>query len=119
MREAAAVRIEAQAKAGEILRLMKERGERDSGQGGDRRSQLQAVTVIPGGLAVPATLADLGASKIESSRWQAVAAVAPEVRQDYVETVKEDGGEVTTAGLMRFELERREEERRKLAPKPS
>jgi protein gp37 len=86
--EAAAIRIEAQAKAGEILREMRERGDRAE-QGGDR-AKSQA-----------ATLDDLGVTKSDSSRWQRVADVPEPTRRKYVEETKATGGEVTTAGLLR------------------
>lgn len=87
--DAAAVRIEAQAKAGEMLREMAQRGERaKGGEAGRRESQ-------------PVTLDGLGVSKMESSRWQQVAAVPPEVRQEYVDETKAARGEVSTAGLLR------------------
>ena len=47
------------------------------------------------------TLPDLGVSRMESSRWQRVAAVPSERRAAYVEETKAAGGEVSTAGLLR------------------
>jgi hypothetical protein len=90
--DAAAVRIEAEAMAGEILRDMKEHGQRHAGQGGDQRSRLRADTV---------TLKELGVSKSESKRWQGIAAIPVEVRTAYVEATKDEHGEVSAAGLMR------------------
>ncbi len=90
--DAAALRIEAQAKAGELLRAMADSGRRDRGLGGDRRSQSQPATVH---------LATLGVTKSESSRWQQVATVPADARFSYVEETKAAGGEVTTAGLLR------------------
>ncbi len=94
--DAAALRIEAQAKAGELLRAMAERGERDLGGGGDRRSRSRAATV---------NLAALGVTKSESSHWQQVAAIAVDVRQAYVAKTRAARGEVTTAGLLRAAAE--------------
>lgn len=86
--DAAAVRIEAQAKAGELLHELRDRGEIVR-HGGDRaRSQA-------------ATLLDLGISKSDSSRWQQVAAIPSEQRASYVEETRAAGGEVSTAGLLR------------------
>jgi hypothetical protein len=52
----------------------------------------------------PATsLADFGVSKSESSRWQRIASVPPEVRGEYVEETKAAGGEVSTDGLTRHD----------------
>jgi hypothetical protein len=89
--DAAAVRIEAQAKAGELLGRMSESGERHA-QRGDHVSESQAAT---------RSLSDLGVSKSDSFRWQQVAAVPPAVRQEYVDATTAALGEVSTAGLLR------------------
>jgi hypothetical protein len=52
-----------------MLRISAEKGERDTGKGGDRRSRYQADTVKP------VKLADIGVTKSESSRWQKLAAL--------------------------------------------
>jgi hypothetical protein len=88
--DAAAVRIEAQAKAGELLKRMAEHGER--ARTGDRQ---------PGRESRAATLGELGVSRSDSSRWQQVADVPEDVRQEYVEETKAAHGEVSTAGLLR------------------
>src|SRR5215472_8733690 len=90
--DAAAVRIEAQAKAGELLREMKQRGElaRRGQTKQDRMSQRATFG-----------LADLGVSRSESSRWQQVAAVPAEVRAEYVEETKAAGEEISTDGLLK------------------
>ncbi len=85
--DAAAVRIEAQAKAGELVRQMAERGERDRGD--DRRSGSHRATV---------NLDSLGVTKSEASRWQEVAAVPADTRQAYLEETKAAGAEITTSG---------------------
>ncbi len=102
-REAAVLRIEAQARAGELLREMTERGERDRGQGGDRRSGSHDATV---------NLAALGITKSESSRWQRLAAVQADVRRAYVEKAKSGGQHITISGLLRFAGARRDENAR-------
>lgn len=61
-----AVRIEAQAKAGELLREVRERGDMaDRGQRKQDRTSQRATS----------TLDDLGVTRSESSRWQQVADV--------------------------------------------
>jgi hypothetical protein len=87
--DAATIRIEAQAKAGELLAQMRESGERaKGGEAGRRESQ-------------PVTLGELGIGRMESSRWQQVAAVPPDVRAEYVEETRAAKGEVSTDGLLK------------------
>lgn len=84
------MRIEAQAKAGELLREMRDQGTL-AGRG-DRKSVSQTEFK---------TLPDIGIDENQSRRWQQVASVPPPVRQEYVERAKADRDEVTTAGLLR------------------
>jgi hypothetical protein len=58
--------LRAERKAGEMLKDMADKGERDKGQGGDRKSPYQPDRVI---------LADLDIRWPQSSRWQQIAAV--------------------------------------------
>ena len=88
-REAAVLRIEAQARAGELLREMAERGERER-RGGDRAKSHDA------------TLPGLGITKSESSRWQRLADVPADVRRAYAEEARANDAEVTIAGLLRI-----------------
>lgn len=83
---AAEVRIRAERRAGELLRVMARQGERDPGKGGDRKSRSQRETV---------KLSDLSITKTQSSRWQALAAV-PE--KDFESALK--GGKPSTSGIL-------------------
>lgn len=87
---AAAIRLEAEAKAGELLVRMKATGER--AREGDNQRYSQAATT---------SLADIGVTPDESSRWQAVAAVPPDERAAYVAGAQQRDEEVTRAGLLR------------------
>jgi hypothetical protein len=110
--DAAAVRIEAQAKAGELLREMGERGERAARGRPEKRSHTATFSEDPAGSAsanhdegqpqaARPSLASLGVSKSESSRWQRIASVPPEVRAGYVEEMKTAGDEISTDGLLK------------------
>lgn len=60
----AEIKVRAEIKCGELLKDMAQRGERDRGNGGDRKSHGQPVTV---------KLADLGIDAKESERFQRAA----------------------------------------------
>jgi len=61
------IKICAARRAGEMLKDMAKKGERDRGRGGDRKSQ--------GTKAPVKTLNDLGITSDESKRWQKMASV--------------------------------------------
>lgn len=94
---AAAIALEAEAKAGELLIRMKAAGERQTPATAERADLLAGSDEVPH----KPTLADLGVTPDESSRWQAVAQVPPEVRAEYVTESQERDQEVTRAGLLR------------------
>jgi hypothetical protein len=88
-----AVRIEAQAKTGELLKQVAERGDRErSGRTVEERVSHAATP--------PTTLGQLGVTRSES-RWQQVTSLPPAVRAEYVEETEGDRGEVSTDGLLR------------------
>jgi hypothetical protein len=94
--DAASVRLAAMTEVGRILREMVETGER-AARGGDRRGTKPNPPTIDEVLGMEAARADW-----HSKRYQRLADVPDNVRTDYVDTVKERGGEVTTAGLLRY-----------------
>jgi N6-adenosine-specific RNA methylase IME4 len=102
------IRIRAERRAGELLAAMKLNGARDIGRGGNRKSRSHAATVIE-----PPKLCQLGVSKTQSSRWQRLAALHPDVFESRVEKVKRkavntlDGAGKRT----RLELQREDEAR--------
>jgi hypothetical protein len=99
--------IECTARVGEELTKMeKARG------GGDQRSEQRrttGITAIPV-IAEPMTLEELGISKREASHAQKIASIPREKLRAHFDQVKESGGEITTAGVLRLAG--------KTAPKP-
>jgi N6-adenosine-specific RNA methylase IME4 len=96
---AAEIRIRAERRMGELLREAKETGERET-RGGDRGNQFSPKShdvTLP----TPPKLADLGISKMESSRAQAIAEVPAEDFEKHIEQVKESHKELTSADLVR------------------
>jgi hypothetical protein len=89
--EATVVKVEAQAKAGDVLREMAETGERAQPK--------------DGGPSNKPVLGDLGITRNESSRWQMVAAIPAQARRAYVRETLEDEGELSTNGLLRWARE--------------
>lgn len=102
--DAAAVRIEAQAGAGRILREMQESGQRlTKAEGPARRADRVHETEA----ASKPSLADLvggepNLARANASKWQKVGDIPDNVRVEYVDATKEEGGEITTKGLLRY-----------------
>jgi hypothetical protein len=72
--------LRAEIRAGELLIEMRARGERET-KGGDRKSKSPGVTLIP-------KLAEIGVSKMQSSRWQRLAALPPDEREAKIARAK-------------------------------
>jgi N6-adenosine-specific RNA methylase IME4 len=68
LQDAIEIKMEAERRGGRLLIVMAESGQRHSGRGHVKRVGLRSVTPRP-----EPKLSDLGVSKTESSRWQAVA----------------------------------------------
>lgn len=83
---AAEIKLRAERRAGEMLSDMAERGERAlSGKESHRE-----------------TLKTLGLAKNESHRWQRAAAVPEPEFEAYIEAAKQDGRELTSAGVRKL-----------------
>jgi hypothetical protein len=97
---AAEIRLRAECRAGEMLAEMKEAGERDKGQGGDRKSPFRESSV---------KLSDLGITDKQSSQWQYLATLDKDEFDSAIERVKAEEDEVTTGAVLR-EIERSDNE---------
>jgi phage N-6-adenine-methyltransferase len=75
------IRLRAEIHAGELLIERKERGERDTGRG-DRQSKKAKSRPVT-------QLSDIGVSKMQSSRWQRLAALSPDEQESKIERAKQ------------------------------
>jgi N6-adenosine-specific RNA methylase IME4 len=107
--QATEIRMRAERRAGELLIEMAARKERET-KGGDRRSKSHDATLI----AAP-TLADLGVSKTQSSRWQKLAALDPNSFETKVESASKRAYELMTRRIIRADkIERAKDRHSKL-----
>ena len=88
--DAAEVRLRAERSMGKLL------CEIDKRDGGDAmKARSHDATEV-----VPPSLSDLGINKTQSSRWQREAAVNDETFDNYLAQCRQDGREITQAGLL-------------------
>ena len=81
----AELKIRAERKAGKILLDMEKR----TNQHGEKNNSLQS-------------LEELGISRMQASRWQALARVSDEQLEEYCQRQRESGKEITQAGVIRL-----------------
>ena len=110
----AEIKIRAERRCGELL------GEMDRADVGRPEKTSHAVTIVS-----PPTLSDMGITRMQSSRWQAMASMPEEVFESHIaEVVNATEGivELTSAGLLRvaqqIKREQRNEEMRLAVPLP-
>lgn len=89
------IKVRAERRCGELLRETAKTGDRATANG-----NVNPATVKVSHAATP-TLSDLGITRSQSSRYQALAAMPEEHFETAVATVKEMAGEVTTAHMLR------------------
>ena len=92
-RKAIQIRIRAERRAGELLREMKERGERQR-QAQPVKLKSSGTTLNP---AIPPKLSDLGITRDQSSKWQRLASVPAE---KFEQAVNGNGPKPTTEGII-------------------
>jgi hypothetical protein len=106
IKHATEIRMRAERRAGELLAEMKERGERDDGRG-NRNPVLKSQGATP-------KLSDLGISKTQSSRWQALAALEPDKFETRVEQAAATAYDRLTGRFLKeAEIARQQEEHAK------
>jgi hypothetical protein len=88
------IRIRAERRCGELIAAAKKEGEFK--RGGDRKSKLQNVTLIP----LTKTLESMGISKHESMNWQKLAAIPKKDFDSRVTTISIDRGRVTAKTIL-------------------
>jgi len=115
--KATEIKLRAERRAGELLASMKARGERrDRGRPAEDNSRSE--TTISEETEDKKTLEDLGLSKDQSSRWQALAALPPNKFEERVEEAKRhavDSLDLTPSDRAAIKKERRAERERDLA----
>ncbi len=89
----AEIKLRAERRLGEML------GEMDKAKGG--RPEITGNTMLP--VNEGSTLADIGISKMQSSRWQRAATILEETFEAHIAEVKtKPDGELTSAGIQRI-----------------
>jgi len=96
------IKVRAERKAGEMLVQAKQDGKMaDSSTGGRRGMASRWDKALTDGSAYKPTLADIGISEHQSSRWQQLASMTEDHFEAAVATAKDTAGQVTTAFMLR------------------
>lgn len=111
----AEIRLRAERRIGEMIAKMP----KNKGTAGQGRPKLGGDIVSPPKDETP-TLADVGISKKQASRWQAESELPPEQFEQFVEETKSKGQELTSSGLQkRAKKHKRERAKEKTEQKAS
>jgi len=102
------IKVRAERKCGELLA-----GAEKNDGGRPPRNQSNATT----GFTAPPTLADMGITKDQSSRYQSLASMSEEHFETAVATAKDTAGEVTTAFMLREAAKRKDRPTKPLSKK--
>lgn len=89
--DATTLRLYAEKRAGELLEKMNKSGEREA-RGGDRKSKSKDETLI-----AKTSLRDMGVTKTQSIKWQALTQLPPENFQTKVDAIKRRAANSSTS----------------------
>lgn len=101
--QCAEIKLRAERRAGEMLEEM-ELSKGAAAEGWKTRSH-DETSLTP-------SLSDLGISKSQSSRWQAIASLPEETFEAHIAETKAQGEELTTAGALRVAKEHKRQQKR-------
>lgn len=104
--DAAEIGLRAERRAGEMLKEGAESGDRRGAVGNNRKFESQDVTQIP------PTLNEIGITKMQSSRWQAMASIPEEEFENAIGQAKIAGQELTRTMLHKVAKDQQQAERR-------
>jgi hypothetical protein len=88
------IKVRAERQAGAMLAQAKKNGERAAGDGSINQHNRASHADTP-------TLAEIGVTPMQSSRWQSLASMTDEHFETAVATAKDTAGQVTTAFMLR------------------
>lgn len=88
------IKVRAERRAGEMLRDSAQAGQRASGDGSINQHNRASHADTP-------TLAEIGVTPMQSSRWQSLASMSEAHFETAVATAKDTAGQVTTAFMLR------------------
>lgn len=106
IQKATEIKVRAERKAGEMLRKAAEQGQRATPNGNVNPATIKVSNETTPS---PVTLAEIGITRDQSSRYQKLAAMPDEHFETAVETAKASAGEVTTAFMLREAAKHRSE----------
>lgn len=96
------IKVRAERKAGELLAASAASGERaGKADGGKKAAAERWGSTSHETTSYPPTLAEIGITKDQSSRWQSLAEMSEEHFETAVATAKDTAGQVTTAFMLR------------------
>lgn len=112
------IKVRAERRAGELLTAASTSGElANSSTGGKLAMERRYGKPPADGVTYPPTLADIGVSDHDSSRWKRLASMSEEHFETAVATAKDTAGQVTTAFMLREAAKAKPQGRAPTGPK--